>query len=148
MTNYNNYDWLYINNSVATDTTRWSTEKTIYDPCPVGWRVPNGGESGFWATSGIAPSITHNQDGIMYTDSVNGQEYYYPYTGRYDEPYVATSNYISYYYYGWYWTCTNTKNSIYRADYMEFDSSSLKPYHTGTFGYRFYGHAVRCQKIQ
>ena len=144
----NNYDWLYINNSVATDTTRWSTEKTIYDPCPVGWRVPNGGESGFWATSGIAPSITHNQGGIKYTDSVNGQEYYYPYTGRYDEPYDATSNDISYYYYGWYWTCTNTKNNIYRADYMEFDSSSLTPYHTGTFGYRYYGHAVRCQKIQ
>ena len=27
----------------------WQTEKTAYDPCPAGWRVPEGGENGVWA---------------------------------------------------------------------------------------------------
>ena len=27
----------------------WSPEKTMYDPCPAGWRVPDGGEDGVWA---------------------------------------------------------------------------------------------------
>lgn len=35
-----NYDWC-IN-----DDTRWQTEKTIYDPCPVGYRIP---DEGIWA---------------------------------------------------------------------------------------------------
>ena len=29
----------------------WSDKKTIYDPCPKGWRIPNGGENGVWATA-------------------------------------------------------------------------------------------------
>lgn len=27
----------------------WDSVKTVYDPCPVGWRVPDGGENGVWA---------------------------------------------------------------------------------------------------
>lgn len=33
-------DWLY-NGSMTNGTTRWNSEKTIYDPCPAGWRVPD-----------------------------------------------------------------------------------------------------------
>ena len=44
MLNSRNYDWYYTNNS-STDNTRWQSAKTIYDPCPPGWRVP-GGDSG------------------------------------------------------------------------------------------------------
>ena len=45
--NVSNYDWYYSN-----DNTRWTTSdkaKSIYDPCPSGWRVPDGGENGVWA---------------------------------------------------------------------------------------------------
>ena len=31
----------------------WQSEKNIYDPCPVGWRVPDGGDDGVWATAGF-----------------------------------------------------------------------------------------------
>ena len=47
---YNN-DWYYTGSS-ETDNTRWVTlpgDKSIYDPCPVGWRVPDGGEDGVWS---------------------------------------------------------------------------------------------------
>lgn len=51
--NDNNYDWYYTGDS-STDNTRWTiskTSKSIYDPCPAGWRVPDGGDNGIWATA-------------------------------------------------------------------------------------------------
>ena len=49
--NISNYDWYYTGSS-STDNTRWtisSSNKSIYDPCPSGWRVPDGGSSGVWS---------------------------------------------------------------------------------------------------
>ena len=49
--NSKNYDWYYTG-SDSTDNTRWTTSessKSIYDPCPVGWRVPDGGDNGVWS---------------------------------------------------------------------------------------------------
>ena len=37
-----NYDWQYFQ-----DDTRWDSVKTIYDPCPQGWKVPPGCFAGF-----------------------------------------------------------------------------------------------------
>ncbi len=48
--NNTNGDWYYSGNS-NTDNTRWQSEKTIYDPCPVGYRVPDGGDNGIWSTA-------------------------------------------------------------------------------------------------
>ena len=49
--NSNNYDWYYTGDN-TTDNTRWtqsSSQKSIYDPCPSGWRIPDGGCNGIWA---------------------------------------------------------------------------------------------------
>ena len=49
--NTNNHDWYYTGSS-STDNTRWTTSETsksIYDPCPSGWRVPDGGGNGVWS---------------------------------------------------------------------------------------------------
>lgn len=49
-----NYDWLYTGGATSIDATRWKgsgSPKTIYDPCPYGWRVPDGGSKGVWATA-------------------------------------------------------------------------------------------------
>ena len=49
--NSNNYDWYYTGSS-STDNTRWTTsdtDKSMYDPCPAGWRVPDGGDNGVWS---------------------------------------------------------------------------------------------------
>jgi hypothetical protein len=37
--NYYNKDWYYIP-STTTEDSRWNSSKTIYDPCPIGYRVP------------------------------------------------------------------------------------------------------------
>ncbi len=48
--NDDNYDWYYTGNDEI-DNTRWQSEKTIYDPCPAGYRVPDGGKKGLWSDS-------------------------------------------------------------------------------------------------
>ena len=42
----NSNDWLYNDDEAE---GLWATQKTIYDPCPAGWRVPDAGENGIWA---------------------------------------------------------------------------------------------------
>lgn len=41
------YDWFFCGSSNP-DNTRWLSEKTIYDPCPAGYRVPDGGMGYNW----------------------------------------------------------------------------------------------------
>lgn len=48
--NHNRYDWHYA----TRDDSLWKAQKTIYDPCPSGWRVPEGGSKGVWRTAGFA----------------------------------------------------------------------------------------------
>ena len=36
----------------------WASEKTVYDPCPAGWRVPDGDTKGVWGKAlGIKGSV-------------------------------------------------------------------------------------------
>ena len=47
-TSSTDYDWHYS----SRDNSLWTTSdkaKSIYDPCPAGWRVPDGGSSGVWS---------------------------------------------------------------------------------------------------
>ena len=56
------YDWYYTGPSF-TDNTRWTTSevnKSIYDPCPAGWRVPDGGDNGVWSKA-LGSSSSFNQ---------------------------------------------------------------------------------------
>ena len=45
MSNSSNYDWYYYHYK-QTDNTRWQEKKTMYDPCPAGWKVPSRNEKG------------------------------------------------------------------------------------------------------
>ena len=52
--NPNNYDWCYTNRETMSSTknNRWKKtggSKSIYDPCPAGWRIHKGGRNGVWA---------------------------------------------------------------------------------------------------
>lgn len=63
--NWENYEWYYpgaesINNILW---TRSDKSKSIYDPCPPGWRVPDGGTDGVWSKAlGSSTSIKHTYD--------------------------------------------------------------------------------------
>lgn len=50
--NRQNFDWNYTG-SGSIDQKRWTFSKDVkgvYDPCPKGWRIPDGGVGGFWCT--------------------------------------------------------------------------------------------------
>ena len=108
-----NYDWYYTGTS-QTGPNRWRSEKTIYDPCPVGWRVPNGGESGFWSKA-IKSTLTNeyfyysfdrDNFGMNFSGKFSSESnVWYPASGyrSYSNgnlQYVAES--------GFYWSCSNS----------------------------------------
>ena len=77
--NINNADW-YDTYSVTVDYTRWATPqvpyydrvKSIYDPCPAGWRVPYGGDNGVWSTAFGSSSINNG----TYDSTNKGMNFY------------------------------------------------------------------------
>lgn len=61
-------DWCY-SESGFTDSSRWTTSdklKSVYDPCPSGWRVPDGGENGVWAKA--VGATTSSFSDYLYAD--------------------------------------------------------------------------------
>ena len=139
--NSTNFDWYYTGSSI-TDNTRWLSAKTIYDPCPVGWRVPDGGENGIWSTAmRISSSYLSNYDavnhGINFTGNL-GQAVtiWYPGSG-YRDIYGGALRSGD----GRYWSVTPHD---YNAYYLFFNSSIVHPAYYQCF--RSYGFSVRCQK--
>ena len=73
--NNSNYDWYYTG-SESIDNTRWTTSdntKSIYDPCPSGWRVPDGGDDGVWSRAlGSSSDFT---DESLYNSTNEGMNF-------------------------------------------------------------------------
>ena len=129
-------DWCY-SDSDTTDNTRWKSEKTIYDPCPAGWRVPDGGCRGVWEIAGI------DDGGYAYFPITNDMDIFTstPYTNY---PFAGCRNY--YYGYlcdvgsrGYYWSVTPDD---YKAYDFEFTTNNFV--FTATSFYRACGMSVRC----
>lgn len=73
--NYANGDWYYTG-SDSTDNTRWtesSGAKSIYDPCPSGWRVPDGGENSVWSKALGSSSIFYDES--LYNSTNEGMNF-------------------------------------------------------------------------
>ena len=145
-----NNDWYYYGDW-HTGETRWQSEKTLYDPCPVGWRVPDGGERcGIWAQAfGVdVPSIwttVSNWDGNGYgmdfsrTDRTLGSDepIWYPASG--DISYGAKLEYVGKV--GYYWTVTRNNNYVYNIYFNH--GGIIQPWETREPAA---GYSVRCQK--
>ena len=62
----------------------WHTSelaKGLYDPCPVGYRVPDGGENGFWATANVKSSGDSSNRGMYWTLADGETTAWYPAVG-------------------------------------------------------------------
>ena len=146
--NEGNGDWYYTG-SESTDDTRWTTSesnKSIYDPCPAGWRVPDGGSYGVWSKAlGSSSSFTQ----ISLYDSTNqGMNFsgkfgsastiWYPASG-----YRRDSNGSLYIVgdFGSYWSAYPMKNAAYCLDFFYDGEVRLLYGH-----YRADGYPVRCIK--
>ena len=76
----------------------WHTsesEKGLHDPCPVGYRVPDGGAEGFWATAYVATSGGGSDTG-MYWELADGTHAWYTAIGYRDSGSGALKNVGSY----------------------------------------------------
>lgn len=67
---------LYTHLLFNSDDLLWNSNKTVYDPCPSGWRVPDGGDDGIWAVAGISSnqSLANEYPRVFCTYIFNGSE--------------------------------------------------------------------------
>lgn len=143
--NKNNKDWYYTGDN-TTDNTRWTTSdkaKSIYDPCPAGWRVPDGGKGGVWSKAGFDDSTYDSTYDItnkgMSFNISSPSTTWYPSTG-----YRSFGGVNFYDCMGYYWSASpvDYHESDFNAYYMAF----LEDGDVGvsTFGIRANGASVRC----
>ena len=144
--NYGNYDWYYTGSS-STDNTRWTTSdkaKSIYDPCPVGWRVPDGGSNGVWSKAlGSISSITNaslynsTNRGINFSGMFgSASTIWYPASGCRDN-FGCSLDYVGDD--GNYWSASPNNSYAY---YLYFNNFGRVNASGGN--YRAYGRSVRC----
>ena len=141
--NSDNRDWYYTGDS-STDNTRWTTsdyEKSIYDPCPPGWRVPPGREYGVWYKAGFNDTTPDNTNkGISFSISSPSQTWY-PFAGcRASEYVTGVPEYLILVgRYGHYWSASPLTYNVFCLDLDYFgrvDSTSGEN--------RYIGMSVRC----
>ena len=132
------WDWHYS----SRDNTLWQSEKTIYDPCPVGWRVPDGGDEGVWSTArGASSYYTRSYDstnkGMNFSGALgSASTIWYPASGYRGNDYGALYDVG---YYGRYWSVSPGINYAY---FLYFSNDG----YVSSMGNdsRAYGFSVRC----
>lgn len=139
---YSNGDWLYVPGYTSNSTLLWSSDKTEYDPCPHGWRVPDGYGNGVWSVAGFDDtSFDSMNKGILFPSTICGEEAWYPATGALLGENGSLGNTG---YYGYYWS-TAMDSDGYPNYYLSFDRdgnvNSSKDTDT-----QYIGMSVRCQK--
>lgn len=143
--NDSNIDWYYTGSS-STDNTRWTASdkaKSIYDPCPSGWRVPDGGSTGVWVKAiGSSSYFKYAYDSIDEGMNFSGKfgsasTIWYPASGSRHSYYGGSLNGVGYS--GRYWSASPSSNYAY---YLRFGSNgSVYPSLSNT---RASGSSVRC----
>ena len=142
--NAKNIDWYYTG-STSTDNTRWTVSvkaKSVYDPCPSGWRVPDGGSNGVWSKA--LGSSSYFEDESLNISNNTGLNF----SGKFGSAstiWYPSSGYrgISAPTGGWgrFWSASPNDSKAY---YLEFDSySRVYPSMSNS---RVYAFAVRCIK--
>ncbi|MBP3663380.1 MAG: fimbrillin family protein [Bacteroidales bacterium] len=124
--------------------TSWNNIKTFHDPCPAGWRVPNGGEEGVWAKacdssaaySGIYDSVN---EGMNFSGKFGEDEIiWYPAASYRDGHYGS----LAYGDIGEYWSVSHENDSY----ALTFSNVYVNPSKSADTE-KSYGRSVRCQKI-
>ena len=92
--------------SWSNNNTLWQSQKTKFDPCPVGWRVPDGGPDGVWSDFGTYSKDVTN--GAYFNAPYSTPGAFYPRGG------YATVYDTNIYFYGavsCYWSCSSANDS-------------------------------------
>lgn len=149
----NHADWLYTDNGTM-DDTRWQSSKTIYDPCPPGYRAPHAKENeGVWETA-FGPHAdfydrnSYDNAHAGYNFGSTGQGMlklsdsaavcWYPTAGCYGDDGTLSAVGI----YGFYASCSPSYNEC--ICILNFNNSGYV--YAWINAYRVYGCSVRCLK--
>ena len=132
------YDWVYS----SRDNKLWqSSKKTIYDPCPPGWKVPGGGSSGAWSKAANNGSFSYTWNSTNRGMNFSGKfgsagTIWYPAAGclDYDD---GSLKYVGYS--GYSWSCTPSDDDAYSLSLNYNGNVYLSNYY-----YRASGRSVRC----
>lgn len=128
-----NNDWLQVQND-----SLWSAGKTIYDPCPEGWRIPEGGPLGVWRFAGFPSTETFDASnkGISFLN--NELHLWYPAAGyrRGEDGKFQEAGKK-----GYYWSLTPNGIFAYSLNLSDNDYVNIS-----FNNYRSYAFAVRCIK--
>lgn len=132
-----NYDW-YTNEYSLMDNNLWlsrNLEKTAYNPCPIGWTVPYGGQLGPWYGLHVKAASLIDDNGISFPDAG-----YFPYTPYYNSEGELRNSYdhdkpnrSAFLWWGYYNTNRNSLTAFY--DYL---------IHVSSIDVRGSTHSVRC----
>lgn len=129
------YDWHYA----SRDNTLWTTSdktKSIYDPCPAGWRVPDGGSNGIWSKAGfIDTTYDGTNEGISFSIS-SPSTTWYPASGY---RFYYAGGLLDVGYYGYYWSASPGSLHAYTLSFNFDGNVNPSDYET-----RAYGYSVRC----
>ena len=146
--NNKNHDWYYTGSS-STDNLRWtesSSSKSIYDPCPAGWRVPDGGYKGIWSKAlGSSSSFFPH----TYDDSYKGMNFsgkfgsdqtiWYPASG-----YCNNAGLDNVGYSGCCWSASPKDDRAYHLGFYNGDDADAWPLDRSD---RACGFSVRCLQV-
>ena len=140
------YDWHYS----SRDNTLWTTSdkpKSIYDPCPQGWRVPDGGSNGVWSKA-LGSSLSFTQSSL-YNSTSEGMNF----SGKFGSASTIWYPASGFSYYGngslyvvgdsgSYWSASPYNDYAY---WLRFNyDGSVYP---STRHYRLCGRSVRCLQV-
>lgn len=132
-------DWHYA----SRDNTLWTTSdktKSIYDPCPAGWRVPDGGSNGIWSKAGFDDTrYDATNEGISFSIS-SPSTTWYPASGYRKSSYGSLEDVGGR---GYYWSASPSSSNIISAYNLNFSylGSVYLSYDLYT---RADGFSVRC----
>ena len=119
----------------------WGRIKTVYDPCPLGWKVPNGGVDGIWRKAAGYTKDLHEFpivkefNGYAFSEFVEG-ETWYPAAGYWSDNKLQQVGLN-----GCYWASSGeTSNGAYLA------FSYMREVNTSFFYSRTRAYPIRCQK--
>lgn len=120
----------------------WHTSessKGLYDPCPVGYRVPDGGENGFWATANVKATGDSPNRGMYWTLADGEPTAWYPAVGFRSND-SGSLSYVGDL--GYCWSASPNPSSTNVAYTLNFNCSGFV--YPANNNIRGYGYSVRC----
>ena len=119
---------------------RWNDDhKTLYDPCPYGYRVPKGGNDGFWATANVKATGDSSNRGMYWTLADGETTAWYPAVGSRSNDSGSLGKVGSL---GYCWCASPNASDHSNAYNLSFNyTGNVAP---ASNSHRGYGHSVRC----